>query len=78
MTEQEKKKSYSIKEATWGADKVVQCANIKCNRYIVKDKPFCWDALKDLDYCEQCGTCLRYMRKKADERGESIDGVELE
>jgi len=67
-----------LREAQWGSEKEIQCANILCERMLVKGSPFFWDTVKNKDYCEQCGQCLRYKRKKAVQRGETIESVRIE
>lgn len=53
------------------------CANEKCERMIMYLNRYCMDLLMERRYCHQCGVCLRYARKKALERGETIESAEI-
>jgi hypothetical protein len=60
-----------LREMLWaGVDGV--CKNKSCGRSITTGTNFFYDPLNDSDYCQQCGVMLRYHRKKALERGETV------
>lgn len=51
----------------------VQCADPKCGRMVVHDAQCFVDTLSEKGniYCEDCGKCERYTRKKAAQRAEN-------
>ena len=49
-----------------------QCGNFKCGKMVQSESPCFRDTLGAAYYCDSCGKCLRYHRKKAAERGEDI------
>ena len=65
-------------EVANGLDALLVCWAKKCKRVIPLLAKYFLDTLWDRVYCHQCGLCLRYARKKAVERGEAIEKVELE
>lgn len=59
-----------------------KCSDNLCPRVINSDKnklsEECFiDLLTGGTLCDQCGKCLRYARKKAHQRGESIETAEV-
>jgi len=56
-----------------GGDTVV-CADHKCGRMIYPEMPCCVDAATGDIYCDPCGLCLRYSRKKEAERNARAAG----
>lgn len=53
------------------------CCFDKCHRGINTLDKYFLDILHNKVYCHQCGICLRYARKKAAQRGEPIEKVEI-
>ena len=49
-----------------------KCSNPKCGNVMFPGEEMHVDYLARAAYCAMCGTCLRYHRKKAAERGEAI------
>ena len=49
-------------------DEVTQCQDNSCFRSIACDDPCFVDTETSTIYCEKCGQCLRYSRKKQKER----------
>jgi hypothetical protein len=47
-----------------------RCKNPECRRIVQAKENYFIDTLVTGSYCESCGKCLRYHRKKAIERGE--------
>jgi len=64
-------------EVSHSGKKPLMCKFDKCCRKINTLDAYFFDMLHDKEYCHQCGICLRYARKKAAERGESIEKVEI-
>ena len=67
-----------MSEVSHGDEKPVICWNPKCVKSIRLFERYFLDTLWDRVYCYQCGLCLRYARKKAVERGETIEKAEIE
>lgn len=44
------------------------CSDEKCTRLIYKGDLYYQDLVGDRPYCDSCGKCVRYSRKKAEER----------
>lgn len=53
------------------------CSNEKCRKRVPVHQTCFLDTMKDRIYCHQCGLCLRYARKMALRRGESIETAEV-
>ena len=70
--------NFGLKKALWSAQNTKKCAFDKCDRLILPNKEFYWDSMYDHDYCSQCGEVLRYKRKKATQRGESLDKIVID
>jgi Pyruvate/2-oxoacid:ferredoxin oxidoreductase delta subunit len=51
------------------------CSTPNCPRKIPQFERYFFDAIFDKTYCNQCGLCLRYARKKAIQRGEPADSA---
>tara|TARA_R100001244_G_scaffold25113_4_gene25572 strand:+ start:33136 stop:33372 length:237 start_codon:yes stop_codon:yes gene_type:complete len=55
-----------------------ECSDKLCPTFIQSSEQYYIDLLKDgTSLCLQCGKCLRYARKKADQRGEPIELAEV-
>lgn len=60
-----------LMDAYWGASDSRVCASKKCSKPMVRGSKVFIDTVNQVYYCEQCGMCLRFHRKKAHERGEN-------
>jgi len=69
--------STRMAEIAYHGKEPTHCSNPKCRRIVLLLEPCFFDSLWDRIFCRQCGLCLRYARKKALQRGELIEGVEL-
>ena len=54
------------------------CFMAKCRRSIRQMELYFLDTLWDRIYCHQCGLCLRFARKRALKRGDTIESAEVE
>lgn len=61
----------TLVEAAWKG-KPQRCDASNCTRSIGPGESFFIDKMSEASYCQQCGTSLRYHRKKAGDRGESL------
>jgi len=50
-----------------------RCADKKCGRAIAHEAPCFIDASTGATWCDNCGKCERYARKKAAQRAEKAD-----
>lgn len=48
------------------------CASKKCGKLLAHGSKIFIDTIEHVYYCEACGTCLRFHRKKASQRGEDL------
>jgi hypothetical protein len=48
------------------------CGSKTCGKVLQQGDIIFIDRMSEAIYCEKCGTCLRYHRKKAIERGEEL------
>ncbi len=64
-------RSTSLTEAVQGKG-LWFCSSKKCGKMVQQGNIIFIDKLSEAIYCEGCGTCLRYHRKKAIERGETL------
>ena len=51
------------------------CGDDLCTKPIKAFDHIFLDTFRKRNLCSQCGTCLRYARKKAAERGEPVEKV---
>lgn len=63
--------SRTLRSQLW-AGGTTPCSNPTCGRPMNRGDECFGDILADADYCQQCGIMLRYHRKKAGERGETL------
>ena len=61
---------FGLRKLIWFSERLALCANGKCGKVLSNGTEFYYDTDRGVDYCFQCGVCLRYHRKKATERGE--------
>lgn len=59
---------YNLLNTKFTEKASVKCADDQCFRKITEDDSIFIDVEKSLMYCEKCGKCLRYARKKKEER----------
>lgn len=64
-------------QTTVGEEDKLICAAAHCRRSLGYLERYFVDTLKKQPYCDQCGKCLRYSRKKALERGEPVERAEV-
>jgi len=48
------------------------CSNPICGKVLPVGEEFFADRLTEATYCVSCGTCLRFHRKKAEQRQEAV------
>ena len=72
------KNSTQMIEAGYSEDAPAACFFDQCRRPIRLFDKYFIDVLWDRVYCHQCGLCLRYARKKALERGETVESARIE
>lgn len=60
-------KQYEILEGLWSGTATL-CSDTKCGRMVVNGAKYFIDTNVDTIYCHACGLCLRYERKKAEQR----------
>lgn len=64
------KTEYQAKENSKGELIPSLCGDEKCDRLVSPNEACFFDTTKNLVYCDSCGKCVRYSRKKAVQRGE--------
>lgn len=59
---------YKLLDTKFTGEVDVKCGQKECFRMISPDDPIFVDVEDSLMYCDKCGKCLRYERKKKEER----------
>ncbi len=58
---------HGLLNTIWRRDPI-ECGDTKCSRRVNRDDT-CWvDVDQKVVFCDSCGRCVRYARKKAAER----------
>ncbi len=65
------KQRATLIQAKWDGNPA-RCSNTKCKTIIGPGERYFIDTAAEASYCEPCGASLRYHRKKAGERGDTM------
>jgi len=68
------KKHFGMIKSIFVEEVESPCQDVICTRVVKSGQEYFMDILSGdpVTYCYDCGLCLRYARKKASQRGESI------